>query len=93
MKLYADQVERRSKLQIYGDVLAVCIRDRRTSEILHEANLFAQSWNEYRPTLIEKGLLMSYTDSGGARYYRATAHGRRILRTIRDVYDVIGGEE
>lgn len=92
MELYADRVERREKLQIYGDVLAVCIRDRRTSEILHEANLFAQSWDEYRPALIAKGLLMSYTDSNGATHYRSTAHGRKMLKTIRDIYDVIGVE-
>lgn len=93
--LYADEIERRDKIQIYADLLKVSNKGVKMTRILRLANIQYNTFIECIDTLCEAGLLekilllkdeKASNDNRSKYAYKATEMGLEWLERVDEVY-------
>ncbi len=82
-----NQLNRRSRLETYGDILyAVSIGASKPTHIMYKANLSWVVMKEYLKSLEKFGLIQS-TETNGNRIYHLSDGGFRVLKQFLEVKD------
>ena len=82
-----NQLNRRSRLETYGDILyAVSIGASKPTHIMYKANLSWVVMKEYIKSLEQFGLITS-TENNGNRIYHLSDGGFRVLKQFLEVKD------
>ena len=83
----ANQLNRRSRLETYGDILyAVSVGASKPTHIMYKANLSWVVMKEYLKSLEQFGLITS-TETNGNRIYHLSDPGFRVLKQFLEVKD------
>jgi predicted transcriptional regulator len=82
-----NQLNRRSRLETYGDILyAVSVGASKPTHIMYKANLSWVVMKEYLKSLEKFGLITS-TDTNGNRVYNLSDSGFKVLKQFLEVKD------
>lgn len=84
---------RRSEIEIIGEILTLSRDGARKTEILYQGNLSYTQLQGYLPFLLEKNILEeSIADNNGNSYklYKTTEKGLGLLQDIKRVYVHLG---
>jgi len=96
--LYAENLERRDKLQIYADVLKVSHKAVKLTRILRLANIPYNTFSECIDKLCAAGLLMkvallgnesSSRDNRSKYAYKVTDMGMKWLDLVDEIYNTL----
>ncbi len=97
-KLYAENIERRDKLQIFADIIKVTTKKTKTTRILRLANVQYNTFIECIETLCEAGLLEKIppkkkptppSDMRTKYTYKATDTGIKWSEMVDEIYETL----
>ena len=86
---------RRSKLEIYVDILKVLVhwRPLKFTHIMYKANLNSIVLEEYLAFLIKQGIVEAKILSRERKIYAITQHGITVLEQFRELKEVLPTDE
>ena len=76
-------------MEVVADILAEALNGANKTRIMYRANLNFLSFHRYFSELLDKELIVRENASDGRVVYRTTDKGRRFLKIIRDVEEII----
>jgi predicted transcriptional regulator len=97
-RLYADNLERRDKLQIFADIIKVSSKETKMTRILRRANVQYTTFLECIEILRQAGLLQIYTpdeemkssdDMRTRRVYKSTDMGLKWSKLVDKIYQTL----
>lgn len=79
--------KRRGEVQIRRDILNVCLKPRKVTEIIRFANIQNQGLEKHLKPLVEADLISKYNhQENKTKYiYETTSEGKQVLKTIKDL--------
>lgn len=97
-KLFADNIERRDKLQLFADIIKVSTNETKITRILRLANIQYNTFQECIETLCDAGLLekeafneqrRASQDMRSKHTYKATEMGIKWCEMVDEVYQTL----
>jgi predicted transcriptional regulator len=91
-KLYAEKITKRDKIQIFADIINVCIKSSTVTRIIRLANVPYNRWIEFSEILCDRGYLEKIStdkklkDDRTKFFYKATPSGIRWYKLIHSIY-------
>ena len=90
LKLFSDACDRRDKIQIFADIIAVCVEPSRITKILRFANVQYNIFHEAIELLTRVGFIeetpLEYPDGRVKHEFTATDLGIAWCYSVRSVY-------
>ncbi len=80
---------RRSRLEVFADILAEALNGANKTRIMYRANLNFLRFHRYFSELLGKGMIVTENTSDGMVVYRTTNKGRRFLKSVNEAEDII----
>lgn len=83
--------KKRSRIDIVGRILSVCIRDSLKTSIMYDCNLNHEQVEDYLRLLVDRGLLEKVERAPGSRryVYRLTDLGRKCLEAYKQFAEIL----
>jgi len=76
---------RRSKIQIYSQILTTCRDDAVIkTQIVYDSYLNFNSAGNFLDILLKRNLI-EYIQENDSIYYKTTAKGKRVLRSLQEI--------
>ncbi|MEM3640359.1 MAG: winged helix-turn-helix domain-containing protein [Candidatus Bathyarchaeia archaeon] len=82
---------RRGEIQILMDILSLCLRDAKVTQIMYRANLSYSTMRRYLNVALKQGLIVRLRDADGGFSYRISDKGKVLLDTPREVKHALSG--
>lgn len=76
---------RRGEVQILMDILSLCLRDVKVTQIMYRANLSYATMRRYLSAALKQGLIVRVKNDNGGISYRITNKGKILLETLKEV--------
>ncbi|MEM2562274.1 MAG: winged helix-turn-helix domain-containing protein [Candidatus Bathyarchaeia archaeon] len=82
---------RRGEIQILMDILSLCLRDAKVTQIMYRANLSYSTMRRYLNVALKQGLIVRVRNDDGGFSYRISDKGKVLLDTLREVKHALSG--
>jgi len=82
---------RRGEIQILMDILSLCLKDVKVTQIMYRANLSYSTLRRYLNVALKQGLVVKVKSDNGGFFYRISDKGKVLLDTLRDVKHALSG--
>ncbi|MEM2780167.1 MAG: winged helix-turn-helix domain-containing protein [Candidatus Bathyarchaeia archaeon] len=76
---------RRSEVQILMDILSLCLKDVKVTQIMYRANLSYSTMRKYLDAALKRGLIIKVKNDDGGISYHITEKGKILLETLKEV--------